>query len=118
MAGISDNDNLRMRTSVAHVAIIGIMALVLAAGCGSTMRSWDKLTGKSDRADHKQTTVELNSAGRKRLAALPGLTGDDADRIIANRPYEKRRDLVRKNVLSEGKFDKIRDEVYVDHEKS
>jgi DNA uptake protein ComE-like DNA-binding protein len=62
--------------------------------------------------------VELNSAARKRLGQLPGLTGDDANRIIANRPYEKRRDLVRKGVLSESKFDKIRDDVYVDHEKN
>jgi len=107
-----------MRTPVAHVAVISVMALVLAPGCGSMMKSWDTVTGKSDRADRKQSTVELNSAGRKRLAALPGLSGDDADRIIANRPYEKRRDLVRKGVLSESKFDKIRDAVYVDHEKN
>ena len=107
-----------MRTPVAHVAVISVMALVLAPGCGSMMKRWDTVSGKSDRADRMQSTVELNSAGRKRLAALPGLSGDDADRIIANRPYEKRRDLVRKGVLSESKFDKIRDAVYVDQEKN
>ena len=107
-----------MRTPVAHIAVITVMALVLATGCGSMMKRGDTLTGKSDRADRKQSTVELNSAGRKRLAALPGLSGDDADRIIANRPYEKRRDLVRKGVLSESKFDKIQNAVYVDHEKN
>ena len=107
-----------MRTAVAHVAVISVMALVLAPGCGSMVKRWDEITGKSDRASRKQSAVELNSAGRKRLAALPGLTGDDADRIIANRPYEKRRDLVRKGVLSESEFDKIRDDVYIDHEKN
>jgi DNA uptake protein ComE-like DNA-binding protein len=107
-----------MRTSVTRVAVISLMVLVLAPGCGSMMKRWDNATGKSDGADRKQGTVELNSAGRKRLAQLPGLTGDDADRIIANRPYEKRRDLVSKGVLSESKFDKIRDDVYVDHGKN
>jgi DNA uptake protein ComE-like DNA-binding protein len=106
-----------MRT-VARVAVISVMALVLASGCTSMRKGWDDLTGRSDRDDRTQGTVELNSAGRRRLAALPGLTGDDADRIIANRPYEKRRDLVHKGVLSESKFDKIRDDVYVDHEKN
>jgi len=107
-----------MRIPVAHVAIAGIMALVLAAACGSMRDRWDAATEKSDGAGRRESrTVELNSAGRKRLAALPGLTGDDADRIIANRPYGKRRDLVRKGVLSESKFDKIRDAVYVDQEK-
>jgi len=35
----------------------------------------------------------------------------------ASRPYKNRRDLVRKGVLSEAKFDRIRGEVDVDHEK-
>jgi len=107
-----------MRIPFAYVAVIGVMALVLTPGCGSMMKRSDTLTGKSDRADRKQSSVELNSAGRKRLAALPGLTDDDVERIIANRPYEKRRDLVRKGVLSESKFDKIQNAVYVDHEKN
>lgn len=63
-----------------------------------------------------QTCGDQSPPG-SRLAALPGLSGGDADRVTANCPYEKRRDLVRKGVLSESKFDKIRDAVYVDHEK-
>ena len=70
------------------------------------------VTGRSEKSE---TRVELNSAGRKRLAALPGLTAADADRIIANRPYENRRDLLRKGVLSEAQFQKVRDSVYVEH---
>lgn len=104
-----------MRT---RAAVIGVLAFALAAGCSSMEDTWDKMTDKSDRADRKERTVELNTAGRKRLAALPGLNGDDADRIIKNRPYDNRRDLVRKGVLNESKFEKIRDEVYVDHEKN
>jgi DNA uptake protein ComE-like DNA-binding protein len=104
-----------MRT---RTAMISVLAFALAAGCSSMEESWDKMTDKSDRTDRKERTVELNTAGRKRLAALPGLSGDDADRIIKNRPYQNRRDLVRKGVLSEGKFEKIRDDVYVDHEQN
>ena len=95
---------------------IGVMVLVLGPGCASMTKRYDDLTGKSDQA--KQSTVELNTAGRKQLAALPGLTADDADRIIAKRPYTKARDLVSKGALSESKFDKIRGDVYVDHGKS
>jgi DNA uptake protein ComE-like DNA-binding protein len=103
-----------MRT---RVAVIAVMALALAAGCSSMQDNWDKITGK-DRNEREDRSVELNTAGRKRLASLPGLNRDDADRIIANRPYSNRRDLVRKGVLNENKFDKIRDYVYVDHEKN
>ena len=37
--------------------------------------------------------------------------------IVANRPYENRRDLLRKGVLSEAQFEKIKDSVYVEHGK-
>ena len=111
-----------MYTRITHMAALGVMALILTPGCASMQRGWDGLTGSSEKNDHKQTTVQatvdLNSAGHKRLAALPGLTGDDADRIITNRPYANRRDLVRKGVLSENAFDRIRDEVYVDNAKN
>ena len=72
------------------------------------------VTGRSDKSE---TRVELNSAGRKRFAALPGLTGADADKIVANRPYGNRHNLVRKGVLSEAQFEKIKDSVYVEHGK-
>jgi DNA uptake protein ComE-like DNA-binding protein len=102
-------------------AAISVMAGVLtlaglSSGCSlsSMEKKYKDVTGKSDK---NETRVELNSAGRKRLADLPGLTAGDADKIIANRPYETRRDLMKKGVLSESQFDKVRDHVYVDHAK-
>jgi hypothetical protein len=105
-----------MRRSIARLVAAGMIALALAGGCslGSMKKRYRDLTGKSE---HKEQGVELNTATRKRLASLPGLTDEDADRIIAHRPYGFRRDLVRKGVLSEAKFQKIRDDVYVDHRK-
>ena len=57
--------------------------------------------------------MELNSATRGQLGTLPGLTDEDADRIIANRPYQGERGLVRKGALSEAKYDQIKNYVYV-----
>ena len=94
-------------TYVLATALVGGMA-------GCSLSSMEK---KYDEMTKKETRVELNTAQRQQLAALPGLTRDDADRIMANRPYENRRDLVRKQILTETKFDKIRDSVYVAHAK-
>jgi DNA uptake protein ComE-like DNA-binding protein len=71
-----------------------------------------------DRGDDDRSRVELNSAGRKRLRSLPGISDDEADRIMASRPYENRRDLVRKRVLNEDEFERVKDYVYVDREKN
>jgi competence protein ComEA len=57
--------------------------------------------------------VDLNTASQKELAKLPGLTDEDAARIIANRPYGNVQGLLRKNVVGEKKYEKIQDYVYV-----
>ena len=51
-----------------------------------------------------QYYVDLNSASRKELMTLPGIGAAEADRIVANRPYLTKTDLVTKNVLPVGPF--------------
>jgi DNA uptake protein ComE-like DNA-binding protein len=105
-----------MRRQTAYLMAVGIVVAGLSGGCSlSSMEN--KVKDATGRSDKNASHVELNNARRKRLAALPGLTGADADKIIANRPYENRRDLIRKGVLSEAQFEKIKDSVYVEHGK-
>ncbi len=58
---------------------------------------------------HKR--LDLNSATADELAALPGLTASDAQKIIENRPYKAKNDLVKKDVLTATQYAKIKDEV-------
>ncbi len=48
--------------------------------------------------------VDINSAARKELMTLPGIGAAEADKIIANRPYLTKTELVTKGVLPEGPF--------------
>ena len=56
-------------------------------------------------------TVNVNSASEQDLAALPGISNHDARKIIANRPYGDKYDLVSKGVITEDQYKNIRDEV-------
>ena len=51
-----------------------------------------------------QYYVDLNSASRKELMTLPGIGASEAHRIVANRPYLTKTDLVTKDVLPVGPF--------------
>jgi len=104
-----------MRKQKVCLAAVAVLATALSSGCSSMERAFDDIM---DRGDDDRSRVELNSAGRKRLRSLPGISDDEADRIMANRPYENRRDLVRKRVLSEDEFERVKDYVYVDQEKN
>lgn len=53
--------------------------------------------------------LDLNSATESQLVALPGITPRQTRRIIAARPYRDAHDLVRKGILTEDGYAKIRD---------
>ena len=100
-----------------NVPLVAMGALLLALGCSERAERrahdtfHDTVGGRGN--DIRADAVELNTATKTQLARLPGLSDEDADRIIANRPYGNKRGLLRKNVLGEAKFDQIEDRVYV-----
>ena len=53
--------------------------------------------------------VDINSASKKELKTLPGIGDAEADKIIQNRPYLTKTDLVSKGVLGEGPYLALRD---------
>jgi DNA uptake protein ComE-like DNA-binding protein len=59
-------------------------------------------------------TVNINKASREDLLSLPGITEREADRIIADRPFDSTHDLVTRHVVSDAEYDKIRDHVIAD----
>jgi competence protein ComEA len=66
---------------------------------------------KSDTPSENGQPVDLNSASKKDLAALPGIGPDYAQTIIDARPFNSKEDLLRKKVIPQATYDKIQDRV-------
>jgi DNA uptake protein ComE-like DNA-binding protein len=89
----------------AHL-VAAVLATLLAAGCALFERV-ERITHGPPRG------VDLNQASPGELADLPGLTEEDAERIIRERPYAHKDDIVERGIVSQDRFEKFADRVYV-----
>src|SRR5437868_5016865 len=75
----------------------------------SASETSDQNSGKS--ASGKSTKIDVNSASKEDLDALPGIGDAYAQKIIDGRPYKSKSDLVRTGVLPASAYDKVKDQV-------
>ena len=65
----------------------------------------------SKTSDQTKAKIDVNSASKEELDALPGIGDAYAQKIVDGRPYKAKNDLVRKGVLPASAYDKIKDQV-------
>jgi len=66
---------------------------------------------KTDTSAPKGDLIDINSASSKELQTLPGIGPALADRIIANRPYHGKNQLLDKKLIPASTYEKIKDKI-------
>jgi DNA uptake protein ComE-like DNA-binding protein len=68
--------------------------------------------GKSGSAPAKKSApMDINSASEDELKTLPGIGDAYAKKIVENRPYKRKDELVSKKILPKTTYDKIKDQI-------
>lgn len=96
-------------------AALGIAAAwELKQGRGIDAESVQRAVSSAKEAAEAISEIDINTARREQFMALPGVTGEVADRIIDNRPYRNRLELVSRLVVPEEIYNSIKHALHVD----
>lgn len=68
-------------------------------------------TRTTTRADHASGKIDINSATKTELEALPGIGAATSQKIIANRPYRAKSDLVKDKIVTPKEYAKIKNSI-------
>jgi competence protein ComEA len=89
--------------------LLVVVVLVLAVSASVSQTASTKKATTPAATSAAKDLVDINSATKEQLDALPGIGAAYSQKIIDGRPYAKKTDLTKKKVIPQSTYDKIKD---------
>ena len=106
-----------MRKTSLKIFIAGLFlffvfgSVSLAAAQANTETASASGSKSASSAMPKSEKLDINSATKDELNALPGIGEKYARKIIDGRPYRTKRDLVTRKIMPKSAYEKIKDQI-------
>ena len=91
--------------------LVAVFALSLISGMAVAQGAKKPAAKTTTAAAADADLLDINSATKEQLDALPGIGAAYSQKIIDGRPYAKKTDLVRKKVVPQATYNKIKDKI-------